>query len=498
MDKELKILIIEDVPSDAEAIENELRREHIPFHAQRLDTREAFLEALRNSPPDIVLSDFTLPNFNALEALHLLQEHHCDIPFVLVTGSRSEEVAVECIKEGADDYILKASLRRLPSSVLNVLKKREAEREKAKTEVALRRGEEQFRLITENSHDLISLLDLEGRFIYASPSYRKSLGYAPEDLAGTDSFELIHPEDQPNVRKAWREALLNREERVVEFRARHQNGVWRIFEAAGNWIFDEQNNPQRTVVVSRDITRRKQAEEALRGLPRLIRQAQEVERRRVARELHDSVNQILASVKFRIQSMEEKLPQRDQKVSQETLKAKVLLEKAMQEVRRISHNLRPSELDDLGLAPALRSLCHEFGERTAMNVELSLSRVPKNLPAEVELNLYRIIQEALNNIAKHSQATRVELRLARNGSAIRASIRDNGRGFDTQFVRTKKSKKAGIGLVDMRERAAFAGGAFTIKSAPGTGTELEIEVPFHAHGRPGRPVKATSEKGPEN
>src|SRR5262245_43111587 len=252
MDKELSILIIEDVPSDAEAIENELRGEHIPFHAQRLETREAFLEALKNSPPDIVLSDFTLPNFNALEALHLLQEQHCDIPFILVTGSRSEEVAVECIKEGADDYILKASLKRLPSSVLNVLKKREAERQKARTEAALRRGEEQFRLITENSRDLISLLDPEGRFIYASPSYRKGLGYAPEDLTGTDSFALVHPEDQESLRKAWREALLHREERVAEFRARHQNGVWRIFESVGNWIFDEASNPQRTVVVSRD------------------------------------------------------------------------------------------------------------------------------------------------------------------------------------------------------------------------------------------------------
>ena len=498
MDKELNILIVEDVASDAEAIESELRSEHIPFHAQRLDTREAFVEALKNSPPDIVLSDFTLPNFNALDALHLLQEHHGDIPFILVTGSRSEEVAVECIKEGADDYILKASLKRLPSSVLNVLKKREAEREQAKTEAALRQGEEQFRLITENSRDLISLLDPEGRFIYASPSYKKSLGYAPEDLTGTDSFALVHPDDQEKLRNAWREALLNREERVAEFRGRHQNGVWRSFESAGNWIFDEQNRPQRTVVVSRDITRRKQAEEALRGLPRLIRQAQEVERRRVARELHDSVNQILASVKFRIQSMEEKFSGHDQKVSQETLKAKALLEKAMQEVRRISHNLRPSELDDLGLAPALRSLCHEFGERTGMNIELSLSRLPRNLSAEVELNLYRIIQEALNNIAKHSQATRAELRLARNGSAIKASIRDNGRGFDPQCVQTKKSKKAGIGLVDMKERAAFAGGAFNIRSAPGAGTELEIEIPFHTHGRPGRAAKATSEKGTEN
>ena len=119
MDTELNILIIEDVPDDAAAIETELRREGVRFRARRLETREAFLSELRRSTPDIILSDFNLPEFDGLAALHLLQDLHLDIPFILVTGPRSEEVAVECMRNGADDYILKDNLKRLPSALHN-------------------------------------------------------------------------------------------------------------------------------------------------------------------------------------------------------------------------------------------------------------------------------------------------------------------------------------------------------------------------------------------
>jgi PAS domain S-box-containing protein len=234
MVKELNILIVEDVAHDAEAIEAELRSEAIPFSARRLETKDAFLTELEKLAPDLVLCDFSLPEFNALEALRLLQEHKYDIPFILVTGSRSEEVAVECIREGADDYILKTSLKRLPSSILNVLKKKAAEREKAKAEAALRRSEEQYRLIAENTRDLISLVDLDGRYIYASPSFKKGLGYDPEELAGSDSFALVHPKDQATLRTIWQQALLTREGRAVEFRADLRNGDWRIFESVSN------------------------------------------------------------------------------------------------------------------------------------------------------------------------------------------------------------------------------------------------------------------------
>src|SRR5262249_35407100 len=263
----LNILIIEDVPDDAAAIETELRQEGVRFRARRVETREALLSELRRSPPDIILSDFNLPEFDGLAALHLLQKLQLDIPFILVTGPRSEEVAVECMRNGADDYILKDNLKRLPSALHNALRNKAAEQDKRQAEAALRRSEEQFRVITENTRDLISLLDLESRFLYASPSFERALGYAPAQLCGTDSLALVHPDDRAGLRETWRQAMLHKDQRVAEVRLRHLKDRWLIFESVGTWVFDDAGRPQRAIIVSRDVTRRKQAEEKLRSLP---------------------------------------------------------------------------------------------------------------------------------------------------------------------------------------------------------------------------------------
>ena len=478
MKKELDILIIEDVIQDAEFIEAELREGGLRFRTRRICTREAFLAELQGPRPDIILSDFSLPEFDALAALQLLRKLNLDIPFILVTGTRSEEVAVECIREGADDYILKASLKRLPTSIKNALAKKSMERASLEAEAALRRSEEQYRLIAENTRDLISVVDNDGCFLYASPSHRTSLGYQPEELPGTQFIDLVHENDRPALAHAWEQSLQHHESRHAEIRIRHEDGRYLAFESVGSWIFDEHGKPQRAVIISRDITRRKESEDTLRRMPRLIREAQEAERRRVARELHDSVIQILSSVKFRLQAIEEKLATTDEATWRDTLKAKAALEKAIGEVRRISRNLRPSELDDLGLAPALRSLCSEFGERTGMDVNLTINRLPKGIPDDIELNLYRIIQEALGNIEKHSRATKVSLRLARQASKLCAAISDNGCGFDPLAPRTRRSKPGGMGLVDMRERAALLGGLCQLRSTPGSGTEITVEMPL--------------------
>jgi len=478
MKKELDILIIEDVIRDAEFIETELRDAGLRFRTRRICTREAFLAELQGPRPDIILSDFSLPSFDALAALQLLRKHKLDIPFILVTGTRSEEVAVECIHEGADDYILKASLKRLPTSIKNALQKKAMERASIETESALRRSEEQYRLIAENTRDLISLVDVDGCFLYASPSHRTSLGYQPEEMPGTQFLDLVHPEDQLALTQTWEQSLQHHESRHAEIRFRHQDGTYRTFESIGNWIFNEEDLPQRAVIISRDITRRKESEETLRRLPTLIREAQEAERRRVARDLHDSVIQILSSVKFRLQAIEEKLATTDEAIWRDTLKAKAHLEKAIGEVRRISRNLRPSELDDLGLAAALRSLCSEFGERTGMTVSLSINRLPQAIPDDIELNLYRIIQEALGNIEKHSRATKVSLHLARQASKLCAAIADNGCGFDPLAPRARRGEPGGMGLVDMRERAALLGGHWQLRSTPGNGTEIVVEMPL--------------------
>jgi two-component system sensor histidine kinase UhpB len=445
-----------------------------------VETRAQFLAALENPSLEAIISDFNLPAFDGLEALRLTQARRPDLAFLLVTGPRSEAVAVECMREGADDYILKDSLKRLPSALQNALRKKAAERERAWAEAELQRSEEQFRLITESTRDLVALLDADGRFLYANPSYEKILGYAPAHLLGTDAFALVHPDDREVLRPVWREALRAKDPHVTEVRLQRRRGDWLFFETIGHWILDAAGRAERSVLVSRDITRRKQAEEKLRSLPRLVVEAQEAERRRVARELHDSVNQILGSVRFRVESMKERLPARDEGLREEARKVGALLEKAIEEVRRISHNLRPSELDDLGLVPAVRSLCREFSGRTGLRVAQTFDGVPDRCSKEVELTLYRIIQEALTNIERHAGATAVELRLARRGAAIQASIADNGAGFSPQSVASAAPGRGGMGLLDMQERAGHLGGTCAVTSKPGQGTQILVTLPWSA------------------
>jgi len=165
-----------------------------------------------------------------------------------------------------------------------------------------------------------------------------------------------------------------------------------------------------------------------------------------------------------------------------------LLDKAMLEVRRISRNLRPSELDDLGLVPALRSLCAEFGERTGIAVELSCPDQTEKLSAEVELVAYRIAQEALTNVEKHAGAQHVTVELASDNVRLRLRLRDDGCGFDRNAPTPVTSKNGGMGLLDIEERVRLVNGTCTVNSAPAAGTEVAIELPLTARSAATRPM----------
>ncbi|HXG46396.1 MAG TPA: response regulator [Methylomirabilota bacterium] len=266
MDRRLKVLLLEDVASDAELIERELQRSGLDFTSLRVETREQFIDALDRATPDIILADYTLPQFSALDALQLLRERGCRSPLILVTGSNSEEIAVECMKEGAEDYILKSSLKRLPSAVRRSYQKLEAERERAAAAQAARRSEEQYRLITENTRDLICLLDTQCAFLFASPSHRLVLGREPDEIIGTAFTSWLHPEDRHLFEETFDEAMFFRESRTAELRFQHANGSWQQFESAVSHIFRADGKPERVLVVSRDTSDRKRAEREIRKL----------------------------------------------------------------------------------------------------------------------------------------------------------------------------------------------------------------------------------------
>jgi len=229
-------------------------------------------------------------------------------------------------------------------------------------------------------------------------------------------------------------------------------------------------------MVVTDMTAARRNEELLRTLTHRVVQAQEAERGRVARELHDHITQLLCAVLIRSQTLANKLSVRDGPAKEEALKLREMLGQMAEEVERISHNLRPSVLNELGLVAVLRDTSTEFADRTGLSLKLACVELTARLPTNTELTLYRILQEALSNVEKHARARHLTVQLTKQGDIVQLAIKDDGVGFDAEHHATKG--KGGLGLLGMRERATYVGGTLKVKSARYTGTAIEVQIPL--------------------
>jgi signal transduction histidine kinase len=224
-------------------------------------------------------------------------------------------------------------------------------------------------------------------------------------------------------------------------------------------------------------------EELLRALTHRVVQTQETERGRVALELHDHITQLLCAALIRSQSLANGLLEDNDPAKREALKLREMLGQTANEVERISRGLRPSVLDELGLVAVLRDTSTEFAERTGVSLKLACAPLTARLPAATELTLFRILQEALKNIEKHAHARHVTVCLKRQSDFIQLVIQDDGIGFDPDYHPANGQRQKGLGLLSMRERVAFAGGDFKVKTGPRSGTEIEVRMPVPADPR---------------
>ncbi len=218
--------------------------------------------------------------------------------------------------------------------------------------------------------------------------------------------------------------------------------------------------------------------EQLRALANRLTEVQEAERKQLARDLHDHLGQALTAISINLTALkEELLLNASPRTSERLAEASALTEQTLEQVRELSLNLRPPMLDDLGLVPTLRWYLKQYAKRLNLETEFEALGLEQRLPSELETALYRVIQEALTNVARHAQASRVQLRLERRGTTIVACIRDNGQGFDVAKVISRKAIITGTGLLGMRERISLLGGRLDIHSRPGHGTRLLVEIP---------------------
>ncbi|TMQ00408.1 MAG: PAS domain S-box protein [Verrucomicrobia bacterium] len=268
----LNILHLEDSGVDAELIQLRLEADNISCAIKRVQTRGEFEAALKQPEVDLIISDFTLPSFDGLSALEMARAERPGLPLIFVSGTIGEEAAVESLKAGAVDYVLKDRLSRLPGVVRRAMREVKERAERRRIEEELEHRNELFFNITENVDDLIAVLDLEGRRVFNSPSYRQVLG-DPDTPVGTDSFAEIHPEDRERIKRIFRETVATGVGQRVEYRFLLKDGSVRYVEARGSVIRDKEGRIANVVVVSRDLTERNQAEARNRELAALLDKA---------------------------------------------------------------------------------------------------------------------------------------------------------------------------------------------------------------------------------
>jgi PAS domain S-box-containing protein len=356
--------------------------------------------------------------------------------------------------------------------------------ERKRTEAALRESEERLTLAFEGAQEGVWDWNLDTGAVVYSPRWKQMLGYADDEIEPhVRAWErLLHPDDWPQA-EALNEAVARGEPTYEgEFRLCHKDGHYIHVLSRGYPVRREPGGPVVRIVGTHfDLTARKRAEEERTRTELLARMvfAQEDERRRIAREMHDQLGEQLTTLNLRIASLKEASAGRPE-LGDQVAALEAVAQQIDRDVDHLVWALRPTALDDLGLRAALANYVQDWSKRVRIAAQLHTSGLlDDRLPSEAETTLYRIAQEALTNIARHSRATRVEVILERRADHVLLVVEDDGVGFEPA---DQAGESAGFGLRGMHERAALVGASLQIESAAGKGTTILLRMAAPAAG----------------
>ncbi len=346
-----------------------------------------------------------------------------------------------------------------------------------------------YRMLFESSPLPMWVLDDETlRFVAVNDAALRLYGYSREEFLGKSTADLRRPDER-------RDFLRPHEPGGTVYRGvfRHarKNGEPLDIDGVGHLV-GWRGRRARLVVIN-DITERLRTQQALervnrelelsherlRALSRRLLEVQEEERGRLARDLHDDIGQVLTALKIQLESL--------QRVGDQALRVRIAegvetVQHTLERVRQLSLSLRPPQLDDLGLAAALRSHLDRQAGVAGLAPHFDADEAPQDIEPDTETACFRVAQEAINNVLRHARAHNLWVRLFVAGGRLALSVRDDGRGFDLDGVRQRAASGASLGLVGMEERIALAGGSFELRAAPGQGTVLLATFPLQHQG----------------
>lgn len=447
---------------------------------------------------DALLCAHNVSGLSLQTVQRLLADLGLDLPLLILAETGDERPVIRALKHGARDCFTNQQLARLLPALEREIREARLRADHRAAMEMLKGSEDRFRALASNLPGMAFQLAQEAdgslRFLYVSEGGHKLLGLKPHELLGSFGrlLDVVEPEDRPGLEaavadSAERLAVLNWEGR---FRPRSQGKA--------KWV-NLRSSPLRQEDgsihwhgIATDITRSKETESALRRsreqlaeLSSYLEAAKEEERERIARDIHDELGSILVALKIEASLLAGKLPEGDNPLRQKAQSIEALLDQAMGTASRVARELRPGILKEFGLQAAIECQADDFAQRTGITCRFQCEIPPDMEGAELDesrsLALFRIVQEALTNVAKHAHASLVVLRLYREGRHVVLEVRDNGRGIAENDLNKPRS----FGLRGIRERARSLDGDFRVEASEQGGTHLTLILPLANAGAAG-------------
>jgi PAS domain S-box-containing protein len=338
---------------------------------------------------------------------------------------------------------------------------------------AIRESEERFRLVANTAPVLIWMAGTNKLCTYFNDPWLEFTGQSLESQLGNGWVEGVHPDELHRCVATYSEAFDRRERFSMEYRLRRHDGVYRWFNDIGVPRFSPDRSFAGYIGSCIDVTESKLAEEALSSVSRRLIEAQEQERTRIARELHDDINQRIALLSIELGQIKHQLENSAPEASSRIRAAAKRAEELGKDVHAISHRLHSSQLEYLGITAAAAGFCRELSDQQKVEIDFAHSGLPGTVPHETSLCLFRVLQEALQNAVKYSGVKRFSVELQGTADEIHLTVCDSGKGFDAAAAMNGR----GLGLISMRERVTLVKGTISIASKPKGGTEISVRVP---------------------
>jgi PAS domain S-box-containing protein len=346
--------------------------------------------------------------------------------------------------------------------------------ERSLAEEALRESEERFRLIANTAPVMIWMTGADKHITYLNQTWLDYTGRRLDAVLGQRQVDVLHPDEAERCREIYVKAFEQREPFQMEHLLRRHDGEYRKAVTTGVPRYDVDGSFAGYIGTAVDITERKLAEEVLSTVSQKLIEAHEEESTRIARELHDDVNQRLAMVSVRLGYLKQSPPSSAAHLEQEIGDVRQAIADLVADIQALSHDLHPPKLKLLGLEAAVTGFCEELSNRHGVTIDVHVENIPQALPREISLCLYRVLQEALQNVVKHSGARHADVSLNSQIDTLNLTVKDSGAGFQPH----EAMRGAGLGLTSMKERLKVIGGQLSIHSQPGRGTIIHAVAPL--------------------